>query len=239
MSVTFTIRELRREDVPQAAALHERVLHMEFLARCGGPFLRRYYRAWATSPGGIAVVAVADDGDVVGALLGSHDPPGHVRAMLRGGAAGLLVRMVAHAVRHPRFGADLVATRFRRYVGGLWRMLTAAARRRATAGSPGDPPAEAGGAPRVGEITHLLVDPRCQGAGVGRSLVMQAMAEARRNGATELVLVTPPDLAARQFYERLGWEEDGEVTSRSGEAFVRYRLPLGTPAGPVDQRMDG
>ena len=58
MSVTFTIRELRREDVPQAAALHERVLHMEFLARCGGPFLRRYYRAWATSPGGIAVVAV-------------------------------------------------------------------------------------------------------------------------------------------------------------------------------------
>jgi hypothetical protein len=42
----------------------------------------------------------------------------------------------------------------------------------------------------------------------------------------ELVLVTPPDLAAGTFYERLGWLPSGEVTSQSGEAFLRYRFPL-------------
>jgi hypothetical protein len=45
-------------------------------------------------------------------------------------------------------------------------------------------------------------------------------------GLNELVLVTPPDLAARTFYEHLGWRYAGKLTSRSDEDFVRYRLPL-------------
>ena len=55
----------------------------------------------------------------------------------------------------------------------------------------------------------------------------QAGRVGKRAGIDEFVLVTPPGLAARTFYERLGWRFDGELTSRSGERFVRYgcRLP--------------
>jgi hypothetical protein len=49
-----------------------------------------------------------------------------------------------------------------------------------------------------------------------------------------MVLVTPPDLAARGFYEHLGWIADGEMTSKSGEPFVRYRFAL----RPSDPAMD-
>jgi GNAT superfamily N-acetyltransferase len=79
----------------------------------------------------------------------------------------------------------------------------------------------------VGEVTHLMVSPEAQGKGVGRLLVEEAERIARGSGLDELVLVTPPDLPARQFYEHLGWQDCGEVRSRSGEVFVRYRVTLG------------
>lgn len=80
--------------------------------------------------------------------------------------------------------------------------------------------------PLSGEITHLGVDPNVAGQGVGRALVDAAVARAKQAGLDELVLVTPPDLPAGRFYQRLGWTESGRVTSRSGEIFVRYRLVL-------------
>lgn len=80
--------------------------------------------------------------------------------------------------------------------------------------------------PLSGEITHLGVDPTVAGQGVGRALVDAAVARAKQAGLDELVLVTPPDLPAGRFYQRLGWTESGRVTSRSGEIFVRYRLVL-------------
>jgi len=89
-------------------------------------------------------------------------------------------------------------------------------------------------APRTAEITHVLVAADAQGSGTGRQLVEFAVQQARAAQRHEIVLVTPPDQAARAFYERLGWESDGEVTSRSGEKFVRYRLTLG--AAPSDEK---
>lgn len=65
-----------------------------------------------------------------------------------------------------------------------------------------------------------------QGLGIGRVLVEAAIETARAAGVDGLVLVTPPDFAARDFYEHLGWSADGEMCSRSGEIFIRYRLSL-------------
>jgi hypothetical protein len=62
--------------------------------------------------------------------------------------------------------------------------------------------------------------------GIGRVLVEAAIETARAAGVDGLVLVTPPDFAARDFYEHLGWSADGEMCSRSGEIFIRYRLSL-------------
>jgi len=79
---------------------------------------------------------------------------------------------------------------------------------------------------RLGELTHLFVQPDSRRLGIGRALVEAAVETARAAGVGELVLVTPPDFAARDFYEHLGWSADGEISSRSGEIFIRYRLSL-------------
>ena len=72
----------------------------------------------------------------------------------------------------------------------------------------------------------MLVDAAQQGHGIGRALVVEAIAQARAASVAQLVLVTPPDLAAQHFYDRLGWRRDGEITSRSGEVFLRYRYDV-------------
>ncbi len=233
------VRALADEDLATAVPLHRQVLDVEFLTAFGPGFLRRYYRAWMESPGGIALAA-ADGERVVGVLLGATDPSGHARAMVRGHAAGLALRMAAGAAVRPRLARELVVTRSRRYARGLWRSL----RRRTSAAPPPPagnvPGATAGGATgrpgsagHVGEITHLLVDPAAQGGGIGRALVEAAVAEGRAAGLAGLELVTPPDFAARRFYERLGWEAGEEVASQSGERFVKYRLSLAPgPGGP-------
>ncbi|HUZ10414.1 MAG TPA: GNAT family N-acetyltransferase [Acidimicrobiales bacterium] len=222
MGSAIRVRGLQSEDVPRAVLLHHQTLGMEFISRCGLPFLRRYYRGWLASPGGISLACVDDDDRVVGVLLGAVDPAGHIRAMVRRHGFGLALQLVLGALRRPALGKEVLVTRARRYAGGIWRLVTTRSEREPdagiTAGSDDGP---------VGEITHLVVDPGWQGMGLGRALVNTAVEKAREAGLRTIVLVTPPDLAARQFYERLGWQEDGAMTSRSGEPFVRYRYLLG------------
>lgn len=241
MSSTATVRPLCAADLSAAADLHRRVLDMEFLSRYGSAFMRAYYRAWIEAPGAIAVASVGEHGELLGVLLGATDPAAHVRGMVRRRGLGLGARLAAHCLRHPSLARDLVVTRGRRYAGGLARLFVPRGRRSAGSAGVPDAPAPAPPAPdaatAVGEITHVLVDTDRQGSGVGGGLIDAAVAVARRAGVDELVLVTPPDLEARNFYEHLGWLADGEITSRSGEPFLRYRLPLADGGeGPVSDR---
>ena len=214
------VRPLIDADAGTAAAIHRDVLDMEFLSRYGPAFMRTYYRAWLEAPGAIALAAVDEHGKLVGVLLGAVDPATHTRAMVRRHGAKLAARLGLYAVGHPGLARDLVVTRGRRYAGGLARMAAARARRRPTP-QVADP-----GRSAVGEVTHVLVRPDHQGSGVGRALVDAAVLAGTNAALDELVLVTPPDLAARVFYERLGWLAAGEIVSRSGEPFLRYRFPL-------------
>ena len=228
------VRPLLKADTTAAAALHRRVLIMEFLSRYGLAFMRTYYQAWIEAPGSIALAAFDERGDLMGALLGATDPATHVRAMIRRRGLQIGVQLAAYAIVHPPLAKDLIVTRGRRYARGLARLVVVSLRRPA----PSSSGTETG--PAVGEITHLLVQPDHQGLGIGRALVDAAVEMALVAGVDELVLVTPPDLAARNFYERLGWLADGEMTSRSGEPFLRYRFPLGSDvsidvAGAVDE----
>ena len=214
------VRALAHADLTSAARLHRCVLDMEFLSRYGHAFMRTYYQAWVEAPQGIALAAV-DEGDiVVGTLLGALDPAAHTRGMVRQHGVKLGARLAVKALGHPSLAKDLIVTRGRRYVRGLARLVTARSGRRF------EPPIGRTQGPAVGEITHLAVQPDRQGSGIGRALVDAAVTAGRNADLDELVLVTPPDLAAGRFYERLGWLASGEVTSQSGEAFRRYRFPL-------------
>lgn len=192
-------------------------MSMEFITRYGQRFLRAYYRAWLRAPGGIAIVAVDDHGEVVGGLLGEVDPAAHVRWMLRRRGVLFAALITMHALAHPILAKDVVVTRARRYLRGLARSLIPT--KIGQLAPSGEPRSESSAV-----ITHLMVRDDVQGLGVGRGLVEEAVSQAKAAGR-DLMLVTLPGLPAQHFYERLGWVADGEMTSRSGEVFVRYRSP--------------
>ena len=191
--------------------------------------MRTYYEAWVEAPQGIALAAVDEHDTVVGALLGAIDPAAHTRGMVRRHGVKLGARLAVQALGQPKLARDLIVTRGRRYVRGLARLVTARSRRRR------ESPITGTRGPAMGEITHVAVQPDRQGLGIGRALVDAAVTAGRNADLDELVLVTPPDLAAGAFYERLGWLASGLITSRSGEVFRRYRFPLATngPEGPT------
>jgi len=218
---------LEVSECERSALIHHATLGMEFLARFGPGFLAAYHRAWVRSPFGLALAARDHQGRLVGVMLGSLDPGSHYKAMLAQSGPLLAVRMVASAATRPRLAYQLVVTRSGRYARALLRHLEARftverqenedSRDAATAGSDSTTKSW-----KVGEITHLMVDPALQRFGAGRALVDRTVELARSAGLDKLVLVTPPDMAARRFYEALGWIAGEDVTSRSGEKFVSY-----------------
>jgi GNAT superfamily N-acetyltransferase len=169
------------------------------------------------APESISLVAVDEGGVVLGVLLGATHPANHVRAMVRRSGLRLAARLAVSAMLQPRLAKDLIITRGRRYARGVTRLLIVRVfPRRVTSPQGADT--------EVGEITHVFVRPQEQGRGIGRALLDAAVQQARSAGVRELVLVTPPDLAARNFYERLGWHPEGLMRSRSDESFLRFRL---------------
>lgn len=76
------------------------------------------------------------------------------------------------------------------------------------------------------ELDSLFVDPAWMGRGVGRRLVEDAAATARRTGAAAIGVVANPE--AHGFYVRMGFRENGQAPTRFGPA-PRMRLALGGP----------
>ena len=68
----------------------------------------------------------------------------------------------------------------------------------------------------VAEITHLYLQPRCYGRGIGSPLLAAAV-EATRSEFPSAVLflwVLEKNRRARHFYEREGWIDEGTLESR-------------------------
>jgi GNAT superfamily N-acetyltransferase len=74
----------------------------------------------------------------------------------------------------------------------------------------------------VHELEGLFVEPAHMRCGVGRALVHDAAARARRDGAAFLEVTAGP---AQEFYERLGFHHVGAARTRFGPA-VRMRRAL-------------
>jgi N-acetylglutamate synthase len=61
---------------------------------------------------------------------------------------------------------------------------------------------------RRGHIYHLAVDPRYQGAGLGKRLVEECFSALRDAGVTRaIILVAKDNPCGREFWLRCGWEE--------------------------------
>jgi GNAT superfamily N-acetyltransferase len=84
----------------------------------------------------------------------------------------------------------------------------------------------------AGELYAIHLDPDQQGTGVGRALMIDALATLRRRGFRRgLLWVLADNAHARRFYERGGWTPDGtEREGNIGPAVtrqLRYARDLG------------
>lgn len=66
----------------------------------------------------------------------------------------------------------------------------------------------------ISELEDLFTDPDWMKRGIGRELVLDAVAIAREQGAHRLEVTANPH--ARHFYERVGFAHDGAVETRFG-----------------------
>ena len=80
-----------------------------------------------------------------------------------------------------------------------------------------------------GKIERMAVDPTLRRTGVGSRLVALAEEEARRRGATEMILHA--QLESAPFYATCGYIPEGETFLEEGIAHVLMRKALEQPAG--------
>lgn len=77
--------------------------------------------------------------------------------------------------------------------------------------------------PGIGKLMQMAVDPQRQREGIGRELVVELERRAFGElGLQELFCHARED--ARPFYERLGWEVDGEMFMEAGIPHFRMRF---------------
>lgn len=204
------LRDMCDEDLPFVVEEHLQHFPSGFFARLGAGFLRRYYRAFLTSP--VAVTLTAEkSGRPVGYLVGVTSAGEHRAHVLREHGRALVLSGVARLLLRPRLAALFLRTRARRYLRKLRPGRTVSCR----------------GAARVGVLAHVAVTPNLQDRGIGGQLVDTFEHDAARRGCDRLVLVTAADgSGAGRFYRRRGWRRADKHETPDGQPLETYELDL-------------
>ncbi len=157
-------------------------------------------------------------------LIGTFDTGAHYSYLVRRHGPGLALSTLRRSVGRPGLALELLRTRLLRYLRGILRSLGYAA------GGKQDAAVRDG--ERVGFLAYVAVDHGLRGRGVGGRLFETYEELARKAGLDRLELVTLPDeRGAAPFFESMGWERKGEITSRSGERYAFFSRDLSRDLG--------
>jgi ribosomal protein S18 acetylase RimI-like enzyme len=185
----FRIRASTVADAPALAALHREGLPEAFLSDLGPAFLQVLYRALATDPEAVAIVA-EQDGAVVGFVTGVPS----VRRFYR-----------RFFLRHAVPAAAAAAPRVLRS-GVLSRMRETASYPKGLSGLP------------EAELLSIAVVGAARRSHVATDLVTRLFADLAGRGAHEVkVVVSAGNLAANRFYERVGFRLVGSTEVHEGD----------------------
>jgi len=191
-----------KADARPLARLHRAAFPDFFLSRLGEAFLVQFYLGFVTDP--TAVVAISRDpaGIPRGVAVGTTDPVGFYRRLLRRRLFGFAVASSVAALRDP-----LAAP----------RLLSALAYR----GS--NPPGRTGAL-----LGSIGVDPAWSGRGIGSALINGWTRQARRMGAETAFLTTDAidNDPVNSWYRREGWVLCDCYDARPDRPMNRYEYDL-------------
>lgn len=203
MNVTHTFAAMRPEDVPALVRLHRSTFPGFFLTQLGEPFLVQLYRGYLADPTAVTVVAHGLDGSIGGAVVGTTEPAGFFRRLLKTQWPGFALASLRAVLARPSSAGRLLrAVRYR-----------------------GDVPSGGSGA----LLSSVCVAVEAQGTGMGGRLLDTWTRELHQRGVHTAFLTTDADHneAVNNFYARRGWVLDRHFTTREGRSMNRYTISLG------------
>jgi len=177
------VRCMIPQDIEAVVHLHVQAFPKFFLTSMGKPFLRLLYMGFITQPNGLFLVA-ENAGTVIGFAVGTADPSGFFRRLLRRQGFRFACAATSGLLRYP-----LLATR--KCLGALFYR--------------GETP---NGIPDAALLSSLAVSPSTQSKGIGQALVRAFADEARKCGCQSVYLTTDEanNEKANRFYAKCGFQ---------------------------------
>lgn len=205
------LRPVEHDDAPALAALHAEAFPGFFLSTLGEGFLKEFYSGFPDDE--TAVTVLAKEGErVLGCVVGSVEPAGFFRRLLKRRLWGFAIQSAKASLRRP--------SAIPRLVRGLTYR--------------GDTPPEAPGA----LLSSICVAPSTRGTGVGASLTRRWMELVAHKGVKHAYLTTDADSneAVNAFYSRLGWSLQDQYTTAQGRRMNLYAVDLSdrSPLPPTE-----
>lgn len=194
----------RDEHLDAVARLHLEGLPRGFLSRLGPGVLSRLYAGIARQETATVLVALDDDGSVLGFVSGTTDVRGCYGKVLRRDAVGLGLRALPHLIRP----------------ANAWRVLETLTYPLRFRGSKDDDTPDPG---CTAELLSISVDGRARGRRVGRSLVetLEDFLCERASDDRYRVVTDAEDPQSNAFYERTGFARIGTFLNH-GHPMVMY-----------------
>ena len=194
----FALRPLSSQDLESVVSLHLRAFPGFFLSFLGARFLREFYFSFLVDPTGRGFVAEDRSGDIIGVVVGSLDPEGYFRKLLKRRWWAFCAASLDALIRRPRVFPRLLRALFYR----------------------GDSPS---GKKRA-LLSSIAVDPNTHRAGVGKALVEYWVKEIRNSGGVGCYLTTDEEdnEAVNAFYRKLGWKLETSYSTPEGRKINRY-----------------
>ncbi len=189
---------LAPEQLDKVVRLHLDAFPSFFLCFLGPRFLREFYKSFLSDPQGLAYVALDNDGEILGVVVGPLEPRDYFRRLLKRRWWAFGLASLRSVCRRPSEAPR------------IFRALTYRGE---------SPPG-----PIRALLSSVAVRPAAQGCGVGSTLTLRWMEEARRRGATGCYLTTDAEHndQVNNFYRALDWKLEHTYTTPEGRKMNRY-----------------
>jgi GNAT superfamily N-acetyltransferase len=210
------VEPLRPSDIRQSSVAHVALLPHGLFPRLGGPFMRRWHQTFVDSDHAQALVVRAEDGSLMGILLGTTDNAAYIADVLARhkwglgacGAFGLLTR--------PPLALRFLGSRAGRYR----RRLFTARRNPGIDGPRSTPP--------VAVVHALITLPGHRRKGVASHLLKDYELRVLERGGGLMQLITQAESGPVDFYLRHGWRVTDRRLDKDGQVVVQLDREPGT-----------